>query len=112
MNITLPLRQAMLLIIEFNGLNLVISAVAAALGYPFFASVSALSLIEAALLMILAGGVDISSSIFMGKVRQLVFGSRKEWSAGAQKANQQSAARYLIAGVLLLAEAMLLTRLS
>lgn len=112
MNITLPFRQAMVLLIELNGINLAVWVLATVLGFSFFASLSTLALIEAALLMLIAGGADISSSIFMGKARQLVFGSKKDWSVEAQKASQQNAARYLIAGVLLLAEAILLSKFS
>lgn len=40
-----------------------------------------------------------------------MFSSKKEWTAKDQTATQGNAARYLVVGLLLLVEAMLLSRL-
>ena len=81
------------------------------LGFRFLASFSTLALVEGALLMIMAGGMDIFSSIFITKARQLVFGSKKEWSIKEQKSTQHHAVPYVVVGLFLLGEAILLSKL-
>ncbi len=111
MNVALAIRQAIVIVIVFNVLDVSVSVLVVIIRYGsrFFSSFSILALIEAGLLMMIAGGMDLSSSIFMGKARQLVLGSQKEWSMGDQKSTHEHALRYLIAGLLLLAEAILLS---
>ncbi len=111
MNVGLAIRKATVIVIVFNVLDILVSVsvVIVRYGSGFFSSFSILALIEAGLLMVIAGGMDLSSSIFIGKARQLVLGSQKGWSMGDQKSTHEHALRYLIAGLLLLAEAILLS---
>ncbi len=111
MNVALAIRQATVIVIIFNVLDVSVSVLVVIMRYGsrFFSSFSILALIEAGLLMMIAGGMDLSSSIFVGKARQLVLGSQKDWSMGEQKSTHEHALRYLIAGLLLLAEAILLS---
>jgi lysylphosphatidylglycerol synthetase-like protein (DUF2156 family) len=111
MNLSLVIREASRIVIVVNGIDLCVSLSLTIMRYDpsLFNSFSVLALIEAAILMVVAGGMDFSSSIFIQKARHLVLGSEKEWSIGEHKSTQIRALRYLMAGLILLAEAILLS---
>jgi len=94
----------MLLLAAANAVNLGISVALTFYSLSIESTLAVASIIEAGLLMIIAGGIDFSASIFPSKIRQHVFKSGKEWSSKEHKKAEVSAAKYLLAGVLLLIE--------
>jgi len=98
----------MLLLAAANVLNLAISAGFAFYSFSIESSLAVASIIEAGFLMIIAGSIDLSASIFPSKIRQHVFKSGKEWSNRQHKKAEVGAAKYLLAGVLLLIESFVI----
>lgn len=98
------LKNSVLLFGAANALNSVISAVCALRLLNVRSTFVTVGLVEAAVLMMTAGGMDLSASIFPSKIRQHLFKSGKEWSSSEHKKAEVGAAKYFLAGVLLLIE--------
>jgi len=73
-----------------------------------FMEALALSLfLEAGVLLLVGGGMDMSSSVFFTEARQRVFGSKEEYSALRHREAQRRGRRLVALGAALLLESVL-----
>jgi hypothetical protein len=69
-------------------------------------------IIEAGILLIIGGLVDLTSSIFFGKLREHVFKSSEAWTFGGHKESQMKALPYVLAGFIVLGASIVLSILA
>lgn len=72
------------------------------LSYPFIESMGDFMLVEAAILFILAGLLDFSSSIGGTQFRRVVLGSKEEYSSSRHKEIEKRAAVFIMGGLIML----------
>lgn len=106
--VTRTVQEVLLGFAVINGVNLVLAFVATLFAWGFIATFEIVSLLEAGALLIVAGGMDFSASIFPSKIRQHIFKSGKEWSPKEHRQAQKGAVKYLLMGALLLLESLAL----
>lgn len=68
---------------------------------------STLLLIEAAIAFLLGSAVEMSASLFFGKIREHVFHSEEKWSLEKYDKERKRALPYIILGFLLLLETVI-----
>lgn len=72
------------------------------LSYPFIETIGDIILIEVAILFIMAGVLDFSSSIGAVQFRKTILGSKQEYSSSAHKEAEKKASLFFLGGVILL----------
>jgi len=72
------------------------------LGYSFIEIIGDLMLIEVAILFIIAGLLDFSSSVGAVQFRKTILGSKQEYSSSAHKEAERKASVFFLGGVILL----------
>jgi len=70
---------------------------------------SAIFLLEAGIVFLIGGLIAMSSSIFVSKVKEHVFHSDEEWSIEKHEKSGKKANLYLLTGVLLFVESLILS---
>ncbi len=91
-----------------NGINLLIAGTLTLFAYDFLNAFALLAFLEAAILLLIAGGMDLTSSIFAAKVRQYLLKSDKNWTLDDSRRSQRGARKYIFLGAALLLESILL----
>ena len=105
----LKLPKFVIHIIRLNLLDFAISIAVQILSMPFLGSLVYLLMLEAALLFLAGGSMDLTSSLFLHRVRQYFSHSEDEWSEEKHRNAQRQGLTYAGAGALLLAESLLLS---
>ena len=72
------------------------------LSYRFIETIGDSMLIEVAILFLMAGLLDFSSSIGAVQFRKTILGSKQEYSSSAHKEAEKKAAVFFLGGVILL----------
>lgn len=105
----LRLPRYVVYVIRLNLLDGVISLMVQLLSQPFLSSYTYLLMIEAALLFLASGSMDLTSSLFIHRVRQYLEHSEEEWSEERHHRAQRTGLTYAGAGALVLIESILLS---
>jgi len=95
--------------IRLNLLNIIISILVQIFSRPFLGSFVYLLMLEAALLFLAGGSMDLTSSLFLHRVRQYLSHTEDEWSEEQHRKAQRQGLTYAGAGALLLVESLLLS---
>jgi hypothetical protein len=90
-----------------NGAVLMIVALIS--GQSVIGYYSTLLLIETAVALLLGSVLEMSGSLFFGKIREHVFHSEKKWSLKSYDEERRKATPYIFLGFLLLSEALLVS---
>ena len=104
--------DGIILIVDF--LILVLSSVFLGRSVVDLDSVGFLSVIlfvECGVVLIAGGATEMSSSVFFSKVREYVFHSKETWSADSYRKGREKAVEYILLGIMLFAESMVLALL-
>ena len=77
--------------------------------YTFLPTFVLLALVEGAILLLIAGSLDLTSSVFYTKVRELLYKSREQYSLTEHNQAQRRANAYIVLGAVMIAESVLIS---
>ena len=95
--------------IRLNVLDVAISTIAQIFSLPFMDSFVYLLMLEAALMFLAGGSMDLTSSLFLHRVRQYFSHSEDEWSEEQHRKAQRHGLTYVGAGAFVLIESFILS---
>ncbi len=96
----------------FNGINILIAAIATyLLGFKFVEAIGLILLLEATGLMIAGGAMEMGAAPSTKRLASIFQGKRMEWSRRDYNEAQRRGAIFTITGVLLFAESLLMAAL-
>jgi len=102
------IRLVLMGVLILNLVNIVTAAMASFLWRSFSEVFGILALLEAAVLFLAAGGMDLHSSRLFAKARQFQNESGKKWSLQDGIGGQKKATKFLAMGTILFSESLLL----
>jgi hypothetical protein len=105
------LPKSVVYVIRLDLLNAALSLALLLLSQPFLRTFTYLLMLEAALLFLVGGSMDLTSSRFIHSVRHYLSHSDEEWSEKGHRRAQRQGLAYVGAGSLVLAEALLFSLL-
>ena len=100
------------LILSASILNFVNSAgslIGVFFAYSFLSTFVLLALAEGAVVLLVAGSLDLSSSVFYSKVREYVYQSKEKYSVTTHRQAQMRANRYIALGASMVVESLLIS---
>ena len=111
------LRELAVLLIKLNLIVLAVNVaieiavtllIGAALEVDALGFMSTLLFIESGIFLLVGGAVEMTSPASFSKVREQIFRTKSSWAPEDHRKGERSALRYILIGVLLLAESVLI----